>query len=347
MGPRRVLLPAVCALSLVACSVATDAPDAASTVPATVGGVGVLPPPISQPGVVGPVGPTTTGTTTTTTILPVGEQSVGELAGGNRVLMIGDSLLASVSRRYYNELCTAMVPLGWQVQVEAEVSRQIDFGGIVLDELGIDESDEIVSPSGSPPTTAPSGPARWDAGLIFLGTNYDRDEVDYLRRLNNAVVRFGAVPVVLVLVTEYDPAMRDVNKVIESIDELYDHVRVVDWRAVTAADAPGRDDLLTGDGIHLSDEGRRALAAVISAEFGQAPEQPGRCLEPLFDEDPEPLPDDALSAGGVPTTRPSSTSTSTTVAETTTTTTSPDGGGGGGDGGDGGDDGAGGGDPGG
>jgi hypothetical protein len=336
MGPRRVLLPAVCALLLVACSVATDAPDAASTVPATVGGVGVLPPPISQPGVVRPVGPTTTGTTTTTTILPVGEQSIGELAGGNRVLMIGDSLLASVSRRYYNELCTAMVPLGWQVQVEAEVSRQIDFGGIVLDELGIDESDEIVSPSGSPPTTAPSGPARWDAGLIFLGTNYDRDGLDYLRRLNNVVVRFGAVPVVLVLVTEYDPAMRDVNKLIESIDELYDHVRVVDWRAVTAADAPGRDDLLTGDGIHLTTEGRLALSSVISAEFGGAPEQPGRCLEPVFAEDPAPLPDGSPQPGGVPTTKPRSSTTTTSVVESTTTTSPGDGGGGDGGGGEGG-----------
>lgn len=334
-------MAATCTLLLGACSLASDPPSGQATVPATVGGVGALPPPLSQPGAIRPVAPTSTGSTTTTTILPVGALSIGELAGGNRVLMIGDSLLASVSRRYYNELCEAMVPLGWQVQVEAEVSRPIDFAAIVLDELGVDESDEIGAAAGAPPTTAPSGPTRWDAGLIFLGTNYDRDALDYLKRLNNAVVRFGAVPVVLVLVTEYDPAMREVNRVIEAVDEQYDHVRVVDWRSVTAVDAQGRDDLLAGDGIHLTEQGRLALASVISAEFDQAPEQPGRCLEPLFDEDPVPLPDDSRPSGGVPTTLPSSTSTSTTVAGTTTTTTSPDGGGGGGGDGGGGDGGGG------
>lgn len=337
MGPRRELLVAAGALLLVACSVTADDPTALSTVPGTVGGVGVLPPSVTQPGTTRPPAPTTTGSTTTTTLLPVGGQSIGELAGGNRVLMIGDSLLASVSTRYYNELCEAMVPLGWQLQVEAEVSRQIDFAVTVLDELGVNEADEILSPAGSPPTTAPSGPGRWDAGLIFLGTNYDRDALEYLKLLNRAVVRFGAVPVVVVLVTEYDPAMREVNAIIESIDELHDQVRVVDWRAVTAVDAPRRDALLTGDGIHLTDEGRLALASVISAEFGAAPESPGRCLPPVFAEDPVPLPDGSTVSSSVPTTAPRSTTTTTTTTtsepESSTTTTAPGDGGDGGDGG--------------
>jgi nucleotide-binding universal stress UspA family protein len=340
------VLPIVaCALMLAACSLPSDDPSALSSVPATIGGVGVLPPPVTQPGTTLAPGPTTTGTTTTTTILPVGEQSIGELAGGNRVLMIGDSLLASVSKRYYNELCETLVPLDWELLVEAEVSRQIDFAGTVLDELGVDETDEITSPSGSPPTTAPSGPDRWDAGLIFLGTNYNRDALDYLKRLNRSVIRFGAVPVVLVNVTEYDPAMREVNKVIESIDELYDNVRVVDWRAATSADSPRSDDLLTADGIHLTDEGRLALASVIAAELGQAPASPGKCLEPVFVEDPVPLPDGSGGPSSVPTTRPSQSTTTTagTTSSSSTTTTAPDGGGGDGGGGGGGGDGGGGG----
>jgi hypothetical protein len=363
MSPRRELLIAACALLVVACSITGGDPESVSTVPATIGGVGVLPPPITQPGSTGPPAPTSTGSTTTTTILPVGDLSVGELAGGNRVLMIGDSLLASVSKRYYNELCETLVPLGWQLQVEAEVSRQIDFARIVLDELGVGETDESSGASGSPPDSSPpdgeqAAAEGWDAGLIFLGTNYNRDALDYLKQLNAAIVRFGDMPIVVVLVTEYDPAMQEVNAVIESVDELYDNVRVVDWRALTALDAPGRDDLLTADGIHLTEEGRQALATVIAAEFGRAPASPGGCLEPVFDVDVEPLPDGSLGSTGVPTTvppvkprpKPRPTTTTSTPADTTTTT-SPDGGGGddgGGDGGggDGGGD-AGGGDPGG
>ena len=37
---------------------------------------------------------------------------IGDLVDGNRVLMIGDSILASTSSRYGNHMCDAVVPLG-------------------------------------------------------------------------------------------------------------------------------------------------------------------------------------------------------------------------------------------
>ena len=58
---------------------------------------------------------------------------IGPQVRGPRVLMIGDSILSSVSSRYGNELCDVMVPLGWQVEIEAEASRFIEFGSKVLD----------------------------------------------------------------------------------------------------------------------------------------------------------------------------------------------------------------------
>ena len=37
--------------------------------------------------------------------------------------MIGDSILASTSRRYTGEMCLGLVPLDWAVEVDAEKSR--------------------------------------------------------------------------------------------------------------------------------------------------------------------------------------------------------------------------------
>ena len=47
--------------------------------------------------------------------------------------MIGDSITASAAKRYGGELCNTLVPLGWQVEVDAEPSRFVDFGNDVLD----------------------------------------------------------------------------------------------------------------------------------------------------------------------------------------------------------------------
>ena len=46
--------------------------------------------------------------------------------------MIGDSVLASISNRYGDELCDQLVPRGWVVEVDAEVGRRIEFGRQVL-----------------------------------------------------------------------------------------------------------------------------------------------------------------------------------------------------------------------
>ena len=60
---------------------------------------------------------------------------VGESSPGNRILIIGDSIMASTSSRYGGQMCDALVPLGWEVAVEAEPSRFIDFGNRVLDKV--------------------------------------------------------------------------------------------------------------------------------------------------------------------------------------------------------------------
>jgi hypothetical protein len=214
---------------------------------------------------------------------------VGELVTGNRVLMIGDSILASVSKRYGNEVCRTMTPLGWRVEVEAEVSRFIDFGIIVADKML--EQD-------------------WDAVVIFLGTNYNRDANQYFKLMNRLINRFGERPVVVVTVGERNADMVEVNKILRALDETYPNVTIVDWAAATAAD-PG---LLAEDLIHLSEIGRLSLAMLLTQRFGSAPpgSGKGRCLDQVFVDD----------TGGIPG-FPTTTTTSTTPIAVTTTSTVP------------------------
>ncbi len=221
------------------------------------------------------------------------------VAPGNRILMIGDSILASTSKRYSNTMCAALVPLGWQMEIEAEVSRGIDFGVDVLQARG---------------------DAGWDAGLVFLGTNYGNDANQYLKWLNRIVNEFDGVPVVLVTVSEHRDQMREVNDVIEAMLDVYDNLSIVDWHAITEA----MPSLLNEDGIHPTPKGREVLAAAVADHLGQAPTTPGRCLDSVFSDDSAGTIDGRPSGGGATTT----TVKAGQAGTSTTTTTKPGSGGG-------------------
>lgn len=272
---RPLLLLGLCA-ALVACSDATVSPS--SQVPETVP-AGELPP--SSPG------PATTGAPTTVvrTTVPIPlDAQVGALVGGNRVLLIGDSVMASTATRYSGAMCEALVPLGWQVEVDAETGRFIDFGDDVL--------DERLS-------------AGWDVGVILLGNNYRDDQNEFRLRLEEMVQRLSPKPVVLLTVTEFTPSRLEVNQVIFDLAGTYDNVLIVDWGATTAADT----SLTGGDGLHLTDKGRAALAEQVALALGQSPQTDGKCLPSQFDDD---------SSGPV-----DGTSTTTTIRKRPTTTQPP------------------------
>ena len=258
MTPRHVLVSVSCALGAVllgACAATAEGGDTTAVpVAATVGDVGVLP--AALPG--------TTTTAPDTTVPETAAESTTTttefVAAGNRILMLGDSILASTSKRYSNDMCNALVPLGWRVEVEAEVSRPIAFADTVLDSRF---------------------QAGWDVVVIFLGTNYGNDEKDYLRRLNDAITRIGDLPIVLVTVTEHDAEVHEVNDTIRAILDVYPNLSMVDWQQIST-DHP---EYLREDGIHLTDEGRAALAAAMAEHLGTAPAQPGECLKSVFTDD--------------------------------------------------------------
>jgi len=224
-----------------------------------------------------------------TTVTIDENQQIGAKVPGNRVLLIGDSVMASTSQRYGGEMCAALVPLGWQTEVDAETGRFIDFGDLVLD------------------TRLAAG---WDVSVILLGNNYGENQDVYRQYLAAIVARLSPQPVVLLTVTEFKSSRAQVNTVIFEMAQKYPNVVVLDWAAVT-----GATPLLTGaDGLHLTDSGRATLAAQVSLVLGEAPVQPGKCLSTGFRDD---------SSGpvtGTNTTVKKTTRTTTTVAGTGTTT---------------------------
>ncbi|MFM9225949.1 MAG: hypothetical protein ACKOQ1_04890, partial [Actinomycetota bacterium] len=101
---------------------------------------------------------------------------LGANSAGNRLLVVGDSILAGTASRYGGALCSALVPLGWQVAVEAEAGRMVDFGRTVVRER-INEG--------------------WDAAVVFLGTNYGGNEKTYETDLGRIVDSLAPRPTLL------------------------------------------------------------------------------------------------------------------------------------------------------
>jgi hypothetical protein len=305
----RRSLAVLAALAVVAAGCGTPGDDSDDTLPPatpvpTVAGVGqvpVAPSAVREPIVVVRPPVNLDGTEA---------QLIGEIAEGNRVLMIGDSILASTSSRYGDHMCEAVVPLGWQVAVEAEPSRFIDFGTRVLDRMLLDDATPEED---------------WNAAVVFLGSNYGGDEVKYETELVRILDRLAPRPTLLLTVTEYRPDYVEVNEVVNRVGAARDNVTVLDWK--TISETPG---VLSSDRLHPTDAGRRVLAESVAAALGPIPGV-GECLRSTFRDD--------SSVGGNTTTvlgRPStgsgssSATTSTTIRPSTseTTTTAPSGGGG-------------------
>lgn len=237
---------------------------------------------------------TSTVVRTTVTIAP--DEQVGARVPGNRVILIGDSVMASTSRRYGGEMCAALVPLGWQTEVDAETGRFIDFGDQVLDSRLA---------------------AGWDVSVILLGNNYGDNQDVYRKYLDAMMARLSPQPVVLLTVSEFKPSRAQVNAVVFEMAQKYSNVVILDWAAVTAADRS-----LTGDdGLHLTEAGRASLAEQVALVLGPAAVQPGKCLSTAFSNDSSGPVD-----GPSTTVKKSTTKTTTTVAgsgSTTPKTTAP------------------------
>ena len=277
---RRGVLRALASLAATATVVACGSSDAASPdPPSTLGDVGQLPATIAAAATVPSTEPSdSVDRPVETTDRPArpetdpapepvndGRRTIGRLVAGNRVIVIGDSILASISNRYGNQLCDELVPRGWAVEVDAEVGRFIGFGREVLEE----QRDED-----------------WDAAVVMLGNNYDGNPQAFADELDLLLDELEPLPVLLLNVTRFEAAQDEVNWILTGEANQRDDVAVLDWASRTADDAPGSDELLTGDGLHLTTRGQEALASLIGRAMGRAPAgSEGACLRSSFRDD--------------------------------------------------------------
>ncbi len=188
---------------------------------------------------------------------------VGRVVDGNRLLVIGDSIMASTTQRYGGAMCNRLVPMGWATEIDAESGQHIEFGREVLSERQA---------------------AGWDAAVIMLGNNYGGDPQAYADVLTEIVDDLAPRPVVLLTVTEFREDRAEVNFVVRTMAAQRDNVRVVEWAERTR---DGRDGgLVSGDGLHLTDAGREELVTMISGALGRAPAgSEGECLPSGFTDD--------------------------------------------------------------
>ena len=301
---RRRALAFVVASLVVASSCGGDDAVPQPTGPlGTVAGVGVVPDPTGSDVLAGNGGDNTVAS---------GRQvTVGEVADGNKVLFIGDSIFASLSRRFNGIACGLLVPLGWQVSVEAERGKPIN--------LGLDIIDKKL-------------PQGFDAAVLFLGTNYGRDQAKYREMLREILDTLAPRPVIILTATEYKPYIAEVNEVILEEAAARDNLWLLDWRTISRS--PG---LLWKDGIHPVADGNDVMMERIIEILG-APPAPadGKCLPSEFADDTPltnlpPEPSSTTDPNATTTTIdpsgdtsvPSSAPTVTTTPVTSNTTTVP------------------------
>lgn len=200
--------------------------------------------------------------------------TVGEEVLGNRVIVIGDSILASTAPRFGGTLCEVLVEAGWSVEIDAEPGRFIAFADKVLDQR-----------------LAPSSGVDWDTAVLFFGSNFSGDLSSFEAALDELLERLERRPVILLTVTEFQDNRQLVNEVIRSRGDS--QVRIIDWALITEAE-PG---LLAGDGLHLSAAGKNRIVTELALALGTSPtlstDGEGQCLPTSFTNDvlPTTVPD--------------------------------------------------------
>lgn len=256
----RVAVALVVLASVVACAGDETAAPPSVVVPGTVE-IGGMP---------GELSGTTVATLpeieqTTTTTEPDAEPISGPLVDevlDHRVLLIGDTALAATTPRAGGILCDVVTGFGWDVEVEAETGRSIEFADVVLDELAVDEWDVV--------------------GLMF--GHHLADTVDeFEQRLDAVLDRIGDRPVILYTVAETGDEQVAVNRAIRDRARSRPNVVIVDWADATSIEP---DVLLDEGGPQPSEIGAGRLALFTAALLSRTPsDEPGTCLESVFVDD--------------------------------------------------------------
>lgn len=212
--------------------------------------------------------PTVASTTTTTTTEPPPEPitgPIGDEVDGNRVLLIGDTVLQSTSPRADGTMCAVLEAFGWQAEIAAEVGRFVEFGRQVVEARVTPEEPD------------------WDAVVVMLGNHFDGDVEAYRAELDALVRSLAPRPMLAFTLVEDDTFQADLNEIVRALPSAHPNVVVVDWARI-AADEP--DEILADTPSGLSEEGRSRLALFTAAALGEPPtSEDAGCVPPVFTDD--------------------------------------------------------------
>lgn len=221
--------------------------------------------PISAP-------PTTPPASVAPTTEPPPENVAGAIADsvvGYRVLMIGDTLIASAAPRNDGNMCDVLGDFGWTVEIAAEPGRFIEFGHEVL--------DERLTPSDGEP---------WDVAAVMFGNHFDGDIDAFVRQLEDMLRRLSPRPTIVYTLSALNDDAVAINEVIRQLSRSFASVVVVDWAAATEAEP---DDLLDDGGPQLTQEGAALLVLYTATALGKTPGgergEVGECLPSVFFDD--------------------------------------------------------------
>jgi hypothetical protein len=257
-------VPAFVAVALAACGGdgETSSPQFVG-VPETVA-IGGMPGPLSDASA--PTMPDITIDVTTTTESGAGRDPITGLLVDevleHRLLLIGDTVLAATTPRAGGIMCDVVAGFGWDVAIEAEPGRPIEFAADVLDERQTDD---------------------WDVVGLMFGHHLPGTIDEFERALDTVLDRLAPRPVIVYTVTETSAEQVDVNRVLRERVRSRPNVVLVDWAEATALEP---DELLDDGGPAPSDEGAGRLALFTAALLGRTPDgAAGACVEPQFTDD--------------------------------------------------------------
>jgi len=271
-GSTRATLASyvVVGAALVAAGCAGDDPAAQGPlgdVPETVA-LGEFPEPLSSAITVPPPPTSDVATTTAPTTEPPREPIAGPIGDevfGNRLLVIGDTVLASTAPRFDGEMCDVLEAFGWQAEIAAEPGRFVEFGREVVAARFVPDAPE------------------WDAVAVMLGNHFDGDTDAFRAEFDALLVELDPRPVLLYTLVEDDTFQVELNDVIRDLTRFHPHVVLLDWAEISTGEA---DVILADTPSGLSEEGRRRLALFTAAALGEPPiADDAGCLTPVFVDD--------------------------------------------------------------
>jgi lysophospholipase L1-like esterase len=163
-----------------------------------------------------------------------------------RLFLLGDSVMASLAPRYTDEARQVIEPLGWQLTLDAEVSRS-PLGA--YQELKKRQRDipQVV--------------------VILIGHNYGGNLPVVTQQFHDIMGQLTmATKIVFLLNEEFKKSIADVNDVIRDLAATDSRIHLVDWDTISTG--PG---FRGPDNVHLTPLGAKLLAVIIAQSVGAAP----------------------------------------------------------------------------